>query len=223
MEVWNKHNNNGLTLRLAYTEPTVCEAVGWEVTATKAKQLLRSKYEEQLLKTVCDEAWQGKLHTARWNDDSVSTKNCVSCLSEWVSCLTYVAAGMHDLYEQLLPTKLYQLYKIKISQSSNVSCRMFNKAPESVPHVLSGCSALAQNNYLARHNNALKVLYFELLRELQLVESLLAWYSPIKPKPEYVSEDLQALWDIPTYGENHELQANRIDAKIVNHKSKEVV
>ena len=96
--------------------------------------------------------------------------------------------------------------KIKISQLSNVSCRMCNKAPESVPHVLSGCSVLAQNKYLARHNNALKVLYFELLRDLQLVESLPAWYSPIKPKPEYVSEDIQALWELPTYGENHELQ-----------------
>ena len=31
----------------------VCQAVGEEVTATKAKQLLRFKYEEQLLKTVC--------------------------------------------------------------------------------------------------------------------------------------------------------------------------
>ena len=40
---------------------------------------------------------------------------------------------------------------------------------------------------------------------------------------QYVSEDVQALWDIPTYGENHELQANRIDAKLVNHKRKEVV
>ena len=69
------------------------------------------------------------------------------------------------------------------------------------------------------------MLYFELLRGLQLVESPPAWYSPIKPTPEYVSEDVQALWNIPTYGENHELriQANRIDAKIVNHKSKEVV
>ena len=100
---------------------------------------------------------------------------------------------------------------------------MCNEAPESVAHILSGCSALAKNKYLARHNNALKVLYFELLREFQMVESPSAWYSPIKPKKEYVSEDVQALWDIPTYGENHELQANRIDAKIVNQRSKEVV
>ena len=67
------------------------------------------------------------------------------------------------------------------------------------------------------------MLYFELSRELQLVESLPTWHSLIKPKPEYVSEDVEALWDIPTYEENHEFQGNRIDEKIVNHKSKEVV
>ena len=193
------------------------------MTATKAKQLLGSKYEEKLLKTVRDEVWQGKLHTARWNEDSFSTKNCFSWLRESTSWLTYVLAGRYKLHEQLLRTKLYQVKRIKISQSSNASCRMSKKTPESQAHVLSGCSALAQNQYLARHNNRLKGLYFELLRELQLVESLPAWYSPIKPKPEYVSEDVQALWDIPIYGGNHELQANKIDAKIVNHKSKEVV
>ena len=87
----------GLTLKLAYPEPRVCEATGEEVIATKSKQLLRSKYEEQLLKTVRDEAWQGKLHTVRWNDDSMSTKNCFSWLREWTSCPTYVTAGMCEL------------------------------------------------------------------------------------------------------------------------------
>ena len=146
-----------------------------------------------MMMIVHDEAWQGQLHTARWNDDSASTKNCFSSLSDQTSPPTYAVAGMYELYEQLLPTKLCQIKKIKISQSSNVSCRMCNKAPEGVAHVLSGCSALAQNKYLARHNNGLKVLYFELLRELQLVESLPAWYSPIKPKPEYVLENVQGL------------------------------
>ena len=60
----------------------VCQAVGEEVTATKAKQLLRFKYEEPVLKTVCVEVWQGKLRMARWNDDSVSTENGFSWLSK---------------------------------------------------------------------------------------------------------------------------------------------
>ena len=45
---------------------------------------------------------------------------------------------MYELYEQLLPTKLYEVKKIKPSQSSNMSCRMCNKAPGSLAHVLSG-------------------------------------------------------------------------------------
>ena len=30
---------------------------------------------------------------------------------------------------------------------------------------LSGCSTLAQTNYLARHNAALKILFFEMLKD----------------------------------------------------------
>ena len=41
-------------------------------------------------------------------------------------------------------------------------CRLCGKFPESVPHVLAGCPALAQNKYPSRHNTALKILFFEL-------------------------------------------------------------
>ena len=33
---------------------------------------------------------------------------------------------------------------------------------------LSGCSALAQTKYLQRHNNAFEILFFEVLRSLDL-------------------------------------------------------
>ena len=36
---------------------------------------------------------------------------------------------------------------------------MFEKFPESVPHVLTGCPAQAQNKYLSRHNAALTSLF----------------------------------------------------------------
>ena len=44
------------------------------------------------------------------------------------------------------------------------------KAP--VPHILAGCSALAQSKYLERDNSALKVLFFELLQDLKLIDSV---------------------------------------------------
>ena len=33
---------------------------------------------------------------------------------------------------------------------------------------LSGCSALTQTKYLQRHNNAFEILFFEVLRSLDL-------------------------------------------------------
>ena len=40
---------------------------------------------------------------------------------------------------------------------------------ENVQQILSGCSALAQTKYLQRHNNAFKILFFEVLRSLDLI------------------------------------------------------
>ena len=43
------------------------------------------------------------------------------------------------------------------------------------------CSAPAQNNYFACHNAALKVLFWGMLRELQLSDTVPPWYSPAVP------------------------------------------
>ena len=58
--------------------------------------------------------------------------------------LIIVVAGMFELYEQLLPTRLYACQK-KHTSTGEVMCRLCNKAPGSVAHVLAGCTALAQN------------------------------------------------------------------------------
>ena len=63
---------------------------------------------------------------------------------------------------------------------------------ESVAHVLAGCTSLAQKKYFARHNAALKILFFETLQDLGLVDSVPPWYSPLKPKPVYEANNAQA-------------------------------
>ena len=81
-------------------------------------------------------------------------------------------AGMFELYVQMLPTRLYTSKKIRTTPGSEVLCRLCGKFPESVPHVLTGCPALAQNKYLSRHNAALKILFFELVRDPKLGATL---------------------------------------------------
>ena len=119
-------------------------------------------------------------------------------------------ARVYELYQQLLPTKIYQQYKTKTSNNTDVKCCMCGEAAENVPHVLSGCGALAQSKYKARHDAALKVLFFDLLSDVGLIESVPSWCSPETPKPGYKNDRASAFWDIPVYAEKTEVRANRI-------------
>lgn len=90
-------------------------------------------------------------------------------------------------------------------------------------HILSACPALAQTKYVARHDTVLKVLFFEILFDLGLIETVPPWYSPIKPQPVYETAEVQAYWDVPVNGEFQEMRANRVDARIVNNQHKQVI
>ena len=116
-------------------------------------------------------------------------------MTEWRAAPTHTIAGIMELYEQLLPTRLYNSRKTKTTDDPDARCRMCGKAQESVAHVLSGCSVLAQTKYLSRHNSALKILFFELLKSYQLTEVIPPWYSPTQPKPSY--EQATVYWDVP--------------------------
>ena len=56
--------------------------------------------------------------------------------------------------------------KTQTNRPNDTLGRLCGKTAESIPHVLTSYSALAQSKYLARHNAALKVLFWEMLREL---------------------------------------------------------
>ena len=47
----------------------------------------------------------------------------------------------------IIPTRFYACQKTHTDMTGEVTCRLCNKAPESVAHVLAGCTALAQNKY----------------------------------------------------------------------------
>ena len=89
---------------------------------------------------------------------------------------------------------------------------MCGKAAENFPHVLSWCGTLAQSIYMykARHDAALKVLFFDLLSDVGLIESAPSWCSPETPKLEYKNDRASAFWDVPVYAEKTEVRANRI-------------
>ena len=139
-----------------------------------------------------EQKWQGKLIPARSEDKSLNLDSCFWRLSGWKQCPTHTVAGLFELYKQLLPTRPSASQKTHTDTTGEVMCRLCNKAPESVAHVLAGCTALAQNKYITWHNAALKILFFEVLQDFGLVESVPLWYSPLKPKPVYEAINAQA-------------------------------
>ena len=82
---------------------------------------------------------------------------------------------------------------------------------------------VAQSKDKTRHDAALKVLFFDLLCDMGLIESAPSWCSPETPKPEYKNDRASAFWDVPVYAEKTEVRANRIDARVVDKHKKEVV
>ena len=118
----------------------------------------------------------------------------------------HTIAGISELHEQLLPTKLFNARKTESSEKSDVRWRMCGKAHESIAHVLSTCSAMAQTKYLSRHNRVLKILFFELLKDHQL--AVPPWYSVTQPKPLYQNDQVAAYWDVPVYANHTEVRAS---------------
>ena len=87
-----------------------------------------------------------------WEDVHLEQGYCSAWLSCWKAAPPHVVVGVKELYQQLLPTKVFYHRKVATSGSGEERCRMCGEATDSVPHILARCGALAQTLYLARQN-----------------------------------------------------------------------
>ena len=68
------------------------------------------------------------------------------------------------------------LVKAKIEKSQRDSlCRVCRKVDESIDHIVSGCSKLAQKEYKRRHDNLGKIIHWKLARKCNF-EAGDKWY-----------------------------------------------
>ena len=86
------------------------------------------------------------------------------------------------------------LVKAKIDKSQkDTLCKLCKKADESINHVVSGCSKLAQKEYKRRHDNLGKIANWKLARKCNF-EAGDKWYEH-EPGSVLESEDYKILWD----------------------------
>ncbi|XP_068697706.1 uncharacterized protein [Montipora foliosa] len=182
-----------LSLRDPNPSITLARRPEVEVEGTKIKELLKRAMIDKLQETIKAENWHGRLLTSRWKDEELSQDACFAWMKDLSSAPTHTVAGMIELYEQLLPTKVYTTQKTKTTQG-DVSCGLCGKEAETLPHILSGCCTLAPSKYLDRHNAALKILFFEKCKDLKLVEGVPPWYSPVQPIYESDEGKVFGMW-----------------------------
>ncbi|CAG4944763.1 unnamed protein product [Parnassius apollo] len=96
------------------------------------------------------------------------------------------------IQDQVIKTNNYRRYILK--DGTVDICRACRHPGESLRHVISGCSALSNSEYLHRHNLVARILHQELALKYGLVDRKLPYY---KYLPEAVLENDRArlYWD----------------------------
>ena len=101
-----------LQLWLNFHNP-VAVADGKEVETKKVKQAICKSRQPEIQSTVSEERWQRKLIKNKWDDEKVKLEECFAWLSSWKNAPTHTIAGVQELHQQLLPTKVYYNRKTK--------------------------------------------------------------------------------------------------------------
>ena len=126
-----------LHLQLDYPEPALIKEDGELNTGSKVKACLDMVRQRQYQEKVEQEKWQGKLMKNRWDDNNLDREGCCAWLHHWKTAPTDTVAGSQELYQQLLPTKVYHHRKTGTSGKAGERCHMCGKTSESVGYIIS--------------------------------------------------------------------------------------
>ena len=106
--------------------------------------------------------------------------------------------------------------KDSLSQGDSL-CRVCRKVDESIDHIVSGCSKLAQKDYKRSHDNLGKIVHWKLARKCHF-EAGHKWYEH-EPESDLENEDYKILWDF-SIQTDHVIEARRPDLVLVNKKER---
>ena len=108
--------------------------------------------------------------------------------------------------------------KAKIDKSqSDSKCRCCKQTDETVTHIVSQCSALAQKEYKRRHDGVGKRIHWEICRKYGMKVAQ-KWYEH-QPKAVEENEKYKILWDFMVQTD-HVIAARRPDLIVLDKKNK---
>ena len=99
----------------------------------------------------------------------------------------------------------------------NSKCRLCGERDETINHIISECSKLAQKEYKARHDWVGKVVHWEMCRKFQFNHTN-KWCMH-NPAPVLENDSHKLLWDF-NIQTDHLIPARRPDLIIINNNKK---
>ena len=121
-------------------------------------------------------------------------------------------------HKKILKIIIIIINKARIDKTQqNSKCRLCGDRDETINHIISKCSKLAQREYKARHDWVGKVIHWEMCKKFKF-DHTNKWYMH-KPAPVLENATHKLLWyfDIQT---DHQIPARRPDLIIINKKKK---
>ena len=97
----------------------------------------------------------------------------------------------------------------------NSKCRQCGDRHETINHIISECSKLAQRVYKARHDLVGKVIHWEMCKKFRFDYTNI-WYMH-NPAPDLENDTHKLLWDF-NIQTDHLIPARRPDLIIINKK-----
>ena len=97
----------GLHLKREYPEPMCITDDGKEVNWKTVKGCIAKARQEEVRAKVMGEKWQGKMICNRWENVHLEQGDCFAWISFRKAAPTHVVVGIQELYQQLLPTKVF--------------------------------------------------------------------------------------------------------------------
>ena len=99
----------------------------------------------------------------------------------------------------------------------NSKCRLCGDRDETINHIISECSKLAQREYKARHDWVGKVIHWAMCKKFKF-DHTNKWYMP-NPAPVLENDSHKLLWDF-NIQTDHVISAGRPDLIIIKKKKK---
>ena len=99
----------------------------------------------------------------------------------------------------------------------NSKCRLCGDRDETINHIISECSKLAQKECKTRHDWVGKVIHWEICKKFKF-DHTNKWYMH-NPAPVLENDTHKLLWDFDIHTD-HLISTRRLDLLIINKKKK---